>query len=321
MEKLFEIKNLTKRFSQKKFFSNKEENIVYALNGINLDIYKGEILGIVGESGCGKSTTGRCILKLIEPDDGQVLFHGQDILKMNNKDMKFLRKNMQIIFQNPYSSLNPRMRIKDILAEPLKLNTVLSHGEIEKSVDEILECVGLSQDVKFNFPHEFSGGQRQRIVIARALILKPEFIVADEPISALDISIQAQILSLLKNLKEKFNLTYLFISHDLRTVKSFCDRTAVMYLGEIVEQAQTSELFANPLHPYTKILLESIPKIDFNIKTGIKSFEGEVISNESICNYCNFFKRCPSRLDDCSKVSPNGAFIGDNHFVKCLLYK
>ena len=321
MEKLFEIKNLTKKFSQKNFFGAKSKNFVYALNGINLDIYKGETLGIVGESGCGKTTTGRCILRLIDSDNGEVFFHGKDILKMKNKDLKSLRKNMQIIFQNPYSSLNPRMKIKDILAEPLKLNTNLSNNEIDKSVDEILECVGLSNDVKFNFPHEFSGGQRQRIVIAKALILKPEFIVADEPISALDISIQAQIIALLKDLKQQFNLTYLFISHDLRTVKSFCDRTAVMYLGEIVEQAQTSELFSNPLHPYTKILLDSIPQINFNNKTGIISHMGEVISNEHITTYCNFYKRCPSAKDICSEQCPNNFFINDNHFVKCLLYK
>ncbi|MCQ2957402.1 MAG: ATP-binding cassette domain-containing protein [Candidatus Gastranaerophilales bacterium] len=321
MEKLVEIRNLTKKFPQGKDFIGKPKGFVYALNGINLDIFKGETLGIVGESGCGKSTLGRCILNLIEPDTGEVIFKNTNILRTDKKNLKLLRKNMQIVFQNPYSSLNPRMSIKDILSEPLKLNTDFSKKEIEKTVDEILECVGLSSNIKNNFPHEFSGGQRQRIVIAKALILKPEFIIADEPISALDISIQAQIISLLKDLKEKFNLTYMFISHDLRTVKHFCDRVAVMYLGEIVEQSSTDELFDNPLHPYTKALLNSIPKIDLENKTEIKGIEGEIQSNEKIYNCCNFCKRCEFVQDICKNEVPKEVLQNENHIVKCFLYK
>lgn len=319
MEKLVEIKNLTKKFPKGRDFLGKPKGFVYALNGIDLDIYKGETLGIVGESGCGKSTTGRCILRLIEPDSGEIFFNGQNLLTLKNKALKNIRKNMQIIFQNPYSSLNPRMKIKDILLEPLKLNTTLSMQEMLKKVDEIIECVGLSTNIKDNFPHEFSGGQRQRIIIAKALILNPQFIIADEPISALDISIQAQILNLLKDLKEKFNLTYAFISHDLSTVEHFCDRVAVMYLGEIVEIAPTKELFSNPKHPYTKVLLNSIPKINFDKKITEIDFATEPISNEQKNIGCNFKERCQFAMDICAKKKPQLIEKTVNHYIKCFL--
>ncbi len=321
MEKLLEIKNLTKKFSKGKDFLGKSKGFVYALNGINLDIYKGETLGLVGESGCGKSTAGRCIIRLIEPDSGNIIFEKKDLLLLSNKELKEIRKDMQIIFQNPYSSLNPRMKIKDILIEPLKLNTNLSKKEMEKKVDEILADVGLSSNIKDNFPHEFSGGQRQRIVIAKALILNPKFIIADEPISALDLSIQAQIIKLLKELKEKFNLTYIFISHDLSTIEYFCDRVAVMYLGEIVELGESQELFNNPLHPYTQILLNSIPKVEF--KTQKKTIEiiGEPPSNEQITKGCKFAPRCPFAKNICKEKEPPVIFISKEHSAKCFLLK
>ena len=321
MEKLLEIRNLTKKFPKGKDFLGKAKGFVYALNGINLDIYKGETLGIVGESGCGKSTAGRCILRLIEPDFGNVVFEGTNLITLNSKELNSYRKDMQIIFQNPYSSLNPRMKIKDILLEPLKLNTKLSTKDMNKKVDEMLECVGLSPNIKDNFPHEFSGGQRQRIVIAKALILNPKFVIADEPISALDISIQAQIINLLKELKEKFNLTYIFISHDLRTVKHFCDRVAVMYLGEIVEMADTAELFSNPLHPYTQLLLNSVPKIDFQNKQQEIEIIGEPASNENLSIGCKFAARCPHVMDICKEKNPEYVAKDNLHNVKCFLVK
>ena len=319
MEKLLEIKNLYKKFPKGKDFLGKPKGFVYALNGVSLDIYEGETLGIVGESGCGKSTFGRCILRLIEPDCGEVLFNGKNLISLSSKELKATRKNMQIIFQNPYSSLNPRMKIKNILAEPLKLNTALSKEEINKKIDEALEGVGLPLSAKENLPHEFSGGQRQRIVIARALILNPKFVVADEPISALDISIQAQILELLSDMKKRYNLTYAFISHDLRTVKNFCDRVAVMYLGEIVEIAPTKELFKNPMHPYTQALLKSIPKINLDNKEEIQVMQGEPQTNENLVKGCKFAKRCPYVKDSCKTIDIPEVNIAQEHIVKCVL--
>jgi len=318
MEKILEIKNLTKKFPTGKDFIGRPKGFVYALNGIKLDIFRGETIGLVGESGCGKSTTGRCIAKLITADTGEILYKNQNILKLNDNEFKPLRKNIQMIFQNPYSSLNPRMKIKDILAEPLKLNTKMSTLEMEKSIDGIIECVGLSKDIKNNFPHEFSGGQRQRIVIAKALILKPEFVIADEPISALDISIQAQIIQLLNDLKNEFNLTYLFISHDLRTVQHFCDRVAVMYLGEIVELASAEELFNNPLHPYTKALIQSIPQINKN-QNEFEGINGEAQTNSQIIEGCKFAKRCSFVMPQCKNSEPKELEIKNNHFLKCFL--
>lgn len=320
MEKLLEIKNLYKKFPKGKDFLGNPKGYVYALNGISLDIYKGETLGIVGESGCGKSTLGRCVLRLIEPDKGEVIFNGKNLLALGGYELKKTRKNMQIIFQNPYSSLNPRMKIKDILAEPLLLNTNLSKDEINNKVKEALTEVGLQKNATDNLPHEFSGGQRQRIVIARALILNPEFVVADEPISALDVSIQVQILELLSDMKQRFNLTYAFISHDLRTVKNFCDRVAVMYLGEIVEIAPVNELFDNPKHPYTQALINSIPKINLEQKEEIQTMQGEPQTNEKEIAGCKFAPRCPHAKPECLKEHIPSINLSESHFVKCILY-
>ncbi len=260
MENLIEIKNLTKTYNVPASFFGAARSTL-ALKDINLEIKKGEILALVGESGCGKSTLGNCILKLIEPDCGKILFEGEDILKFDKKKTQEFRKNAQLIFQNPYSSLNPKMKVFEILSEPLLVHKICPRKEFKEHIIEILEMVGLNVGDLKRYPHEFSGGQRQRIAIARALILRPIFVVADEPISALDVSIQAQILNLLKDLKENLNLTYLFISHDLNVVRYLCDRVAILFKGEVVEQGNIEEVFNNPKHPYTKTLLCAIPTI------------------------------------------------------------
>ncbi len=318
MEKLIEIKNLKKYFSKNSGLFSKNEKLVYVLNGINLDIYQNESLGLVGESGCGKTTLGRVLLNLTPITEGSIKFENNEISNLPSKQLKPFRKDMQMIFQNSYSSLNPRMKIKDILAEPLKINTELSKAEIKSEIEKVLNEVGLSYNIADNFPHEFSGGQRQRIAIAKALILKPKFIVADEPISALDICIQAQIIKLLKELKEKFNLTYLFISHDLSTVKSFCSRTAVMYLGEIVEIADTHELFSTPKHPYTKALLNSVLHVDTSNKSKVELIKGELPSNENLPKGCNFATRCPYATQKCFEEKPKTSDVSLTHKVNCF---
>jgi oligopeptide/dipeptide ABC transporter ATP-binding protein len=320
MEKLLEIKNLSKYFPIKKGFFNKQVGNIYAVNNLSFDIYKGETLGIVGESGCGKSTTGRCILNLIDITEGQIIFKGKDIAKLKGKELKDIRAKMQIIFQNPQSSLDPRATVKDIISEPLFINTKLSKKEIAKRVDELLGLVGLSKNCLNNYPHEFSGGQRQRIGIARALALNPEFIVADEPVSALDVSIQAQIINLLDDLKKELGLTYLFISHDLSVVRHFCDRVAVMYLGEIVEIAKTEDLFKNPSHPYTKSLLSAIPVIepghDLSKRILLK---GDLPSPANPPEGCKFHTRCPQVKDICRNAVPSSFALESGHIATCHL--
>ena len=261
MENLIEIKNAHKTFEEKSDFFAPKKAPVYALKGINLDIKRGEIMGLVGESGSGKSTLGNCILKLLKLNSGEIFYDGKNLDDFTKCDIKEFRKKTGLIFQNPYSSLNPKMKIREILSEPLIAAGIKEKCKKYEKLNEIIRLVGLSEDDLGRYPHEFSGGQRQRIAIARALILKPEFVVADEPISALDVSIQAQIINLLMDLKEKFNLTYLFISHDLNVVKYLCTRVAIMYRGEIVETGDTTEIFNNPQHKYTKLLLNSIPNI------------------------------------------------------------
>lgn len=318
MEKFIKVKNLEKKFPIKKGFFNKQVGAVHAVNNISLEINKGETLGLVGESGCGKSTAGRCILGLIPPTAGSVELEGNDITHQDSKTFQSLRKRMQIIFQNPYSSLNPRMSVETILKEPLIIHEKLSQGEQRKRIIELLEMVGMNEGVLARHPHEFSGGQRQRIGIARALALNPEFIVADEPVSALDISIQAQILNLMQGLKKELNLTYLFISHDLGVIRYICDRVAVMYLGEIVETAPVEELFENPKHPYTQALLSSVPGADVEKKIILK---GDIPSPVTPPTGCKFHTRCPYVMDMCREVWPEVTTVNDGHFANCHLLR
>lgn len=297
-----------------------EKGVVDAVNSVDLDILSGETLGLVGESGCGKSTLGRCILRLIEPTAGKIIYENQNLLKIPEKAFKPYRKKMQIVFQDPFASLNPRKSIQFILEEPLIIHGVSNPHDRKNRLDETIEKVGLTQEDLKRYPHEFSGGQRQRIGIARALILKPDFIVCDEPVSALDVSIQAQILNLLIDLQRELKLTYLFISHDLSVVKHISNRIAVMYLGRIVEIAPTNEIFENPLHPYTMALLSSIPVPDPTLKKDRFILEGDPPSPLNPPTGCRFHTRCPQYMDICSKVIPEKRAISPEHFVYCHLY-
>lgn len=318
MKNLVEINNLNMKYAVKSGFSAKNNEFIYALNNISLKIKKGEILGIVGESGCGKSTLGKCILRLENGYTGQIIFNGKDTIEENN--LKNFRKSAQMIFQNPYASLNPRMRIYDILKEPLIVHGEKNENIIKEKINEVCELTGIDKSALNYYPHEFSGGQRQRISIASAIILKPEFIVADEPVSALDVSIRAQIINLLKDLKEKLNLTILFISHDLSVVRHICDRTAVMYLGEIVELAENEELFSDPKHPYTKALLSSIPVISRENKKDRIILTGDIPSPKNLPTGCKFHTRCLNVMPVCRQVCPDTECVGNKHFVKCHLY-
>lgn len=323
MEKLIDIKNLFVEYKVDKGILQTQKT-VFAVNGISLDIYKGEILAIAGESGCGKSTLAKAILRLVPSKSGCILFDsGKDVLHLKPKELKLFRQNAQIIFQNPYSSLNPKMKIYDILKEPLIVNKELesiknlSKSQIDQKIRKIISQVGLSENILSLYPHEFSGGQRQRIAIARALILDPEFIVADEPVSALDVSIQAQIINLLRELKDKFNLTILFISHDLGVIKYLSDRVAVMYLGEIIEMGASEEIFSNPKHPYTQALLSAAPGL--NKKDRIV-LDGDLPSPSDLPSGCKFHTRCPKVMDICKKVVPIQTVFSDSHCAFCHLY-
>ena len=296
------------------------QSIVKAVDGASLDIRAGETLGLVGESGCGKSTLGRAILRLIEPTSGQVLFRGHDLASLSNRAMREHRRHLQIIFQDPYASLNPRMTVGQIVGEPIE-TFHLADGEAKKKrVQELLEMVGLSARFLKRYPHEFSGGQRQRIGIARALAVDPDFIVADEPISALDVSIQAQIMNLLDRLRREKNLTYLFISHDLRAVQHVSDRVAVMYLGKIVELAEAKSIYAQPLMPYTKALISAVPVPDPKVEARRRRIvlEGDVPSPINPPRGCRFHTRCPYAIEACSDVEPALIQIKPNHFAACI---
>lgn len=320
MEKLIEVQNINKHFPIKKGFFNKQVGAIYAVNDVSFDVYKGETLGLVGESGCGKSTTGRCVLRLTDLTSGNIKFKNKDISTLKGRELNDLRKHMQIIFQNPFSSLNPRMTINSILKEPLIVNKYGNKNEIDKRVSEVIDLVGLPESSLKRYPHEFSGGQRQRIGIARALTLQPEFIVADEPVSALDVSIQAQILNLLQDLKKELGLTYLFISHDLSVVKYFCDRVAVMYLGEIVEVATVKQLFDNPKHPYTQCLLSAVPEPDPNRDLSKRILlQGDLPSPANPPSGCKFHTRCPYVMDICKTVHPEYTDCGPGHYANCHL--
>lgn len=318
MNKLFEIKNLEMKFPIKNEFMGNTTNYVHALNNITLDIVDSEILGLVGESGSGKSTLGNCILKLLTPTSGEIIYKNENITNKQKKELKEFRKNVQPIFQNPYMSLNPRMKVFDILKEPFIINGIKDKEEIKTKINKIIQLTGLSQSDLEKYPHEFSGGQRQRIAIARSIILNPHFIVADEPVSALDVSIQAQIINLLLELKKELNLTMLFISHDLSVVKYISDRIAVMYLGEIVEIATKEDFFKNYKHPYSKILIDAVPLINSEKKKTIEIY-GDLPSPQNLPKGCKFGTRCPYVMDKCKCQNPDLKEISENHFVRCFL--
>ncbi len=315
---LLEIKNLDVVYETKKSFLG-ETTQVRAVNDTSLDIKEGEILAIAGESGCGKSTLAKAIMKLVPVKNGQILFNDKNIT--NVKTSEDFYKNIQMVFQNPYASLNPKMKIGEILKEPLKINTKLSKEDILKTVEVKIKQVGLDTNSLNLYPHEFSGGQRQRIAIARALILSPKFIIADEPVSALDVSIQAQIINLLKQLKDDCNLTILFISHDLSVIKYLSDRIAIMYLGEIVEIGTTDEIFNNPKHPYTQALLSAAPELNNNTNKKKIVLSGELPSPENLPTGCKFHTRCPYVMDICKNEIPQVENFSPQHNCKCFLYK
>lgn len=319
-ENLLEIKNLNVIYKTKKNFLGSPK-AVHAVNNVSLDVKKGEILAIAGESGCGKSTLAKTVMKLIDCAEGEILLDGQNILALKKQeDLKKFYKKIQIIFQNPYSSLNPKMKIGQILKEPLEINTALTKDEINQIVEDKIQKVGLDKNCLNLYPHEFSGGQRQRIAIARSLILNPEFIIADEPVSALDVSIQAQIINLLKQLKEDFNLTFMFISHDLSVIKYLSDRIAVMYLGEVVEIGRTEEIFKDPKHPYTMALLSSVPELNPQHEKQRIHLAGELPSPENLPKGCKFHTRCPFVMDRCKTESPEYLKFSKTHNCKCFLY-
>lgn len=313
---LLQIKNV------KKYFKVGDKTLK-AVNGLNLDIYPGETIGMVGESGCGKSTAGRTILRLYEPTEGEIWFEGENILKYNRKEMNRIRSKMNMIFQDPYASLNPRMTVLDSIAEPIDIQGTLKGEARRQRVRELLELVGLNAEHMNRFPHEFSGGQRQRIGIARALALTPKFVVCDEPISALDVSIQAQVVNLLKDLQKEFGLTYLFITHDLSMVKYISDRIVVMYLGNMMELATSEELYDDPLHPYTKALLSAVPIPDPDVEKRRDRIvlQGDVPSPLNPPSGCVFRTRCPMAMEKCAQAVPEWKEVKPGHFTACHLYQ
>jgi oligopeptide transport system ATP-binding protein len=323
---LVEVKGLVKHFPiTRGILFQKQVGAVQAVNGLNFSIKKGETLGLVGESGCGKSTTGRLILRLIEPTAGEVNFEGRNVLTLPKEEMRKLRREMQIVFQNPYASLDPRMTIGDTIAEPLRVHNTHKGPELTKRVRELLDRVGLNPSYADRYPHEFSGGQRQRIGIARALAINPKFVICDEPVSALDVSVQAQVLNLMADLQEEFGLTYLFIAHNLSTVQHISDRVAVMYLGNMMELASSKELYANPLHPYTQALLSAVPVPDpEEMKERTKKrviLQGDIPSPTNPPAGCVFNTRCPYVMDVCKSQKPPFRDVGGEHQVACHLYE
>ena len=316
---LLEVQKVKKEFVTSKSLTGKPLKIVHAVDSVDLTIYEGETIGVVGESGCGKSTLGRCILQLIRPTAGNVLYRGEDITKLNKEQMRQMRRKMQLIFQDPYASLNPRMTVLELIMAPLEAFGIGTMEERVQRVKEIMELVGMPENMMNRYPHEFSGGQRQRIVIARALVLNPEFVVCDEPVSALDVSVRAQVLNLIQELKKKKHLTYMFISHDLSVVKYISDRIAVMYLGRIVEIAEKNELYNNPQHPYTKALLSAIPSPDVDNKMKREILTGDVPSPLNPPSGCYFHTRCKYATERCKTECPVLHDVGNGHMVACHL--
>lgn len=320
MELLMEVKNLKKYFPVQSGFLSSNKGYVKAVDDVSFNIYKGETLGLVGESGCGKSTTGRMLVNLMNPTSGNVLFEGKDIRELSKRDKRSLSKNIQIIFQDPYASLNPRMTIGDIIAEPMKINKIAESAEIEKRVLNLLNYVGLASYHKDRYPHEFSGGQRQRVGIARAISVNPKLIVCDEAVSALDVSIQAQVLNLLHDLQKEFDLTYLFIAHGLNVVKHVSNRVGVMYLGKLVEIANDKKLYDAPKHPYTQALLSAIPVPNPKVQKERVILKGDVPSPLNPPSGCRFHTRCPKCMDICKVEEPKMIEIEGRHSVACHLY-
>jgi peptide/nickel transport system ATP-binding protein len=317
---LVQVKNLKKFFPVRSHFFSREKAFVQAVGGVNLSIRRGETLGLVGESGCGKSTLGRLILRLEEPTEGQIFFENEDILQYDSQRLRLLRRQMQIIFQDPYSSLNPRKTVGSIIGEPLIIHQIGLRKEREERVLELMEVVGLRPEHMNRYPHEFSGGQRQRIGIARALALNPKLIIADEPVSALDVSIQAQVLNLLEDLQKEFHLTYLFIAHDLSVVEHISDRVAVMHLGRLAELGQSEDLYRSPKHPYTQALLSANPVPDPALQRKRIILQGEVPSPINPPSGCNFHTRCPYKFEPCPQEVPQFKEIEPHHWVACYLY-
>jgi oligopeptide transport system ATP-binding protein len=319
-EVLVRVENLVKHFPiTRGIIIQRQVGAVHAVDGLTFDIYKGETLGLVGESGCGKSTTGRTILQLYRPTSGSVHFEGVDLVKLKGEELRRMRRRMQMIFQDPYASLNPRMTVGEIIGEPLIIHNVARGREVQERVEHLLELVGLNPAYANRYPHEFSGGQRQRIGVARALALQPSFIVCDEPISALDVSIQAQVVNLLEDLQQEFGLTYLFIAHDLSMVRHISNRVAVMYLGVMVELASRDELYNHPLHPYTQALLSAVPIPDPAVEKKRKRIilQGDVPSPVNPPSGCRFRTRCPLAAEICKEVKPEWREVSPGHFVAC----
>ena len=310
---LIEVKNLKKYF-------NTPKGLLHAVDDVSFKLYEGKTMGVVGESGCGKSTLGRTIIHLLESTDGQIFFQGEDITNVDKKKLRQLRENMQIIFQDPYSSLNPRMTVEQVIREPLEISRKYSKAEIAKKTEELMDMVGIDRRLRLAYPHELDGGRRQRVGIGRALAFNPKFIVCDEPVSALDVSIQAQVLNLLQDLQEQTGIAYMFVTHDLSVVRHISDDICVMYLGQLVETAPSKELFKQPLHPYTKALLSAIPSTDIHTKRERIMLKGELVSPIDPEPGCRFAARCPYACDAC-KQPQKLEEIGENHFVSCCRVK
>ncbi len=320
-EVLLKVHDLKKHFPITGGVFGKQVGQVKAVDGLTFEVKKGETLGLVGESGCGKSTTGRLLLRLLDPTEGSVFFEDKEITRISKEEMRKLRREMQMVFQDPYASLNPRHTIEKILEEPLIVHGIGGKAERKKRVHEILEVVGLSSYHAKRYPHQFSGGQRQRIGIARALMTKPKLIIADEPVSALDVSIQSQVLNLMEDLQKEFGLTYIFIAHDLGVVRHISDRVGVMYLGRMVELSTSEQIYAKPMHPYTEALLQAVPVPDPDLKKEIKLLEGDIPSPSNPPTGCVFHTRCHACMDICKQVIPEMKEVEAGHYVACHLYE